>query len=339
MNRSLRAILHPSLYHGHGKRPPFFEGWYYKLVDATEQARYAVIPGIFLSEDPAEHHAFVQILDGRTGQVSYHRYRPEEFWASDRAFDLRIGPNRFTSEHFSLDIRSPELTASGELRFSDLAPWPVTLLSPGIMGWYAWMPFMECYHGVVSLDHGIQGRLSVNDQALDFAGGRGYIEKDWGKAFPSAWIWFQTNHFEEPGTSLTASVAIIPWVRRSFPGFIVGLWHGGNLYRFATYTGARIEQLEISDEQVMWVLRDRRFRLEMQAIRSAGGLLRAPTPLDMGRRITETLNARVEIALHSLEDEHPRRLFQGTGRHAGLEAVGDLARLRTMWASQAQTLG
>jgi hypothetical protein len=337
MIRSLRAILSPSAYHGHGKRPPFFEGWYYKLVDASEQARYAVIPGIFLSEDPAEHHAFVQVLDGRTGQVTYHRYRPEEFWAADRALDLRIGPNRFTTEHLSLDIHSPELTVSGELHFSDLTPWPVTLISPGIMGWYAWMPFMECYHGIVSLDHGIQGRLAVNDQAIDFAGGRGYIEKDWGKSFPSAWIWFQTNHFEKPGTSLTASVAIIPWVRRSFPGFIVGLWHGGVLYRFATYTGARIEQLDITDEQVIWVLRDRRFRLEMRAIRSAGGLLRAPTPVDMGRRIAETLNSRVDMALYSLEGDRARQIFQDTGRHAGLEAVGDLARLRAMWASQ-QTL-
>ena len=333
MIRSLRAILNPPFYHGHGKRPPFFEGWYYKLVDAGEQARYAVIPGIFLSEDPAEHHAFVQVLNGRTGQVSYHQYRPEEFWAADRNFDLRIGPNQFTSDHLSLDIHSLELTASGELRFSDLRPWPVTLTSPGIMGWYAWMPFMECYHGVVSLDHGIQGNLSVNNQSLDFTGGRGYIEKDWGRSFPSAWIWFQTNHFEQPGTSLTASVAIIPWVRRSFPGFIVGLWHKGVLYRFASYTGARIEQLEIADEQVVWVLRDRRFRLEMRAIRSAGGLLRAPTPVNMDRRIAETLNARVEVALYALEGGGARRLFQGTGRHAGLEAVGDLDRLRAMWAS------
>jgi hypothetical protein len=338
MIRSLRAVLDPPSYHGHGKRPPFFEGWYYKLVDATQQARYAIIPGIFLSEDPAEHHAFVQVLDGQTGQVTYHRYRAEEFWAAERGFDLRIGPNRFTSEHLSLDIHAPELDFSGELDFSDLTPWPVTLISPGIMGWYAWMPFMECYHGVISLDHGIQGTLAVNDQTIDFAGGRGYIEKDWGRSFPTAWIWFQTNHFEELGTSLTASVAIIPWVRSSFPGFIVGLWHGGTLYRFATYTGARIEQLEIGDEAVTWIIRDRHHRLEMRAIRSAGGLLRAPTPVDMGRRIAETLNAHVEIALYRLEDDHPRRLFQGTGRHAGLEAVGDLARLRAMWASQDQVL-
>ena len=337
MIRSLHSTLHPASYHGHGKRPPFFEGWYYKLVDATEQARYAVIPGIFMSEDPAKHHAFVQVLDGQTGQVNYHRYRPEEFWAADRGFDLRIGPNRFTAEHLSLDIHSPELTVSGELRFSDLTPWPVKLTSPGIMGWYAWVPFMECYHGVVSLDHGIQGSLSVNDQDIDLAGGRVNIEKDWCKSFPSAWIWFQTNHFEEPGTSLTASVAIIPWVRQSFPGFIVGLWHDDALYRFATYTGARIEQLDITDEQVVWVLRDRRFRLEMRAIRSAGGLLHAPTPVHMGWRIAETLSAEVEVALYKLGSSASQVLFRGTGRHVGLEAVGDLSRLRAMWASQTQS--
>ena len=30
----LRTTLHPERYHGHGKKPPFFEGWYYKLIDA-----------------------------------------------------------------------------------------------------------------------------------------------------------------------------------------------------------------------------------------------------------------------------------------------------------------
>lgn len=334
MIRSIRSILNPASYHGHNKRPPFFEGWYYKLVDASEQMRYAVIPGVFLSEDPAEHHAFVQILNGRTGQVTYHRFDAKEFWAAEGILDLRIGPNQFTADHLSLNIDSPELTISGELHFQALTPWPVTLASPGIMGWYAWVPGMECYHGVVSLDHEIQGELEVDGQSIDFGGGRGYIEKDWGKSFPSAWIWFQTNHFEQPGVSLTASVAIIPWVRRSFPGFIVGLWHGGILYRFATYTGARIEKLDIGDEQVIWVLRDRRYRLEMCVIRSAGGLLHAPTPVDMGRRIAETISAEVEVALYKLDSSASQLLFRGTGRHAGLEAVGDLSRLRAMWASQ-----
>ena len=63
MIRFIRSTLHPAAYHGHGKRPPFFEGLYFKLVDRTGAHRYAVIPGIFLSDDPVQHHAFVQVLD------------------------------------------------------------------------------------------------------------------------------------------------------------------------------------------------------------------------------------------------------------------------------------
>jgi tocopherol cyclase len=338
MRRFARSTLNPACYHGHGKKPPFFEGWYYKLVDASEEHRYAVIPGIFLSEDPDRHHAFVQVLNGLTGESVYQRYPPEEFWAADGELNLHIGPNRFTAERLKLDLRSTGFGFSGELRFSGLTPWPVTLTSPGIMGWYAWVPAMECYHGVISLDHTVQGGLRIDGRIVDFSEGRGYIEKDWGQSFPAAWIWFQTNHFEQPGTSLTASVAIIPWVRRSFPGFIIGLWHGGILYRFASYTGARIEQLEFTDADVIWVVRDRRYRLAMRAARTEGGLLQAPTVVDMGRRIAETLGATVDVELHALESAGPRLIFRGTGRHAGLEAVGDLVRLRSMWASERQYL-
>ena len=334
MIRFLRSALHPAAYHGHGKKPPFFEGWYYKIVDATEEQRFAIIPGVFLSDDPDRHHAFVQVLDGQTGHSTYHRYPPQEVWAAEGELNLHIGPNRFTAEHLSLQIKSSEVEIRGELQFSDLHPWPVTLSSPGIMGWYAWVPFMETYHGVVSLDHEIQGALTVDGRLVDWTGGRGYIEKDWGQSFPAAWIWFQTNHFEQPGTSLTASVAIIPWLRGSFPGFIVGLWHQEVLYRFATYTGARIEKLDIADEAVTWVIRDRQHRLEMRAIHAEGGLIQAPTTVDMGRRIAETLSTRVETALYTLESGRSYLIFQDTGRHAGLEAVGDLVGLRNMWASK-----
>ncbi len=106
------------------------------------------------------------------------------------------------------------------------------------MGPYSFAPFMECYHGVLSFDHDMNGTLIMNGESVNFDGGRGYIEKDWGRAFPRAWVWGQSNHFDHPGTSITISVATIPWLRTSFRGFIIGLWHDRKLYRFATYTGA-----------------------------------------------------------------------------------------------------
>ena len=238
MIQTLRTTLHPAWYQGHRRRPPYFEGWYYKIVDVSEQHGFAIIPGVFRGSEQAASHAFVQVLDGMTGQATYHRYLMSDFWASDNSLDLRVGPNRFTEMTITLGIDSPELTLAGELRFEGLVPWPVSLASPGIMGWYPWVPLMECYHGVVSLDHAIRGSLAVAGGDIDFTAGRGYIEKDWGRSFPSSWVWMQSNHFQEEGTSFTASEAMIPWLRSSFRGFIIGLWHAGRLYRFATYTGA-----------------------------------------------------------------------------------------------------
>jgi hypothetical protein len=73
----LRTIFHPERFHGTGKRPPFFEGWYYKVVDRMEQHRFAFIPGIFLHAEKDQQHAFVQVLDGSTGISTYHRVYDE----------------------------------------------------------------------------------------------------------------------------------------------------------------------------------------------------------------------------------------------------------------------
>jgi hypothetical protein len=262
----------PAWYHGHDKRPPFFEGWYFKLVDASGARRYAIIPGIFKSDDPARRHAFVQVLNGTSGEAVYHRFPFESFRAARDRFEVTIGACRFRDGAIALQLDGAGQKLYGEVHFEGLTPWPVTFVSPGIMGPFAWLPDLETYHGVLGLDHGLRGTFVVNGQVIDWDGGRGYIEKDWGASFPAAWIWMQSNHFEQPQTSLTASVAIIPWRGLSFRGMIVGLWHKGRLYRFATYTGARIERLALDGEQVHWVLRGRiagrPHRLEIRAWRA-----------------------------------------------------------------------
>jgi len=189
----LKNIFHPERFHGEGRKPPFFEGWYFKLVDAAEQSRCAVIPGLFLGKEVEDSHAFIQVLDGTSGSVAYYRFPPEEFEAARDRFEVRIGKNIFTSEGITLDLTDEEGAIQGDVRFSGTIPWPVTFAAPGIMGWYAWVPMMECYHGVVSLDHVIEGALEIDGRTIDFTGGRGYTEKDWGRSFPSSWIWLQSN--------------------------------------------------------------------------------------------------------------------------------------------------
>jgi hypothetical protein len=318
---SIHSTLNPGVYHGLGKKPPFFEGWYYKLVSADERCKVAIIPGVILGQGA---HAFIQILDGVNGNTAYLTFPYEDFRSDGRHFSLEIGENRFNDSHLQLALNDPQCQITGEIHFGPLTPWPVTWLSPGIMGWYAWIPRMECYHGVLSFSHSLQGTLSLNGKEMDFNGGRGYIEKDWGQAFPSAWVWLQSNHFLGIDACITASVAIIPWAGNSFRGFIVGLWLNGTLYRFATYSGASIESLKICDDHVDWVLRNRQYRLHMKASRVQGGLLRGPTRMDMGQRVLETLNATVDVRLETVEGE---LVFEGVGAHTGLEVIGNLPRL------------
>jgi hypothetical protein len=193
------------------------------------------------------------------------------------------------------------------------------------MGWYAWVPFMECYHGVLSFDHGLAGTLQHEGRPVVLDGGRGYVEKDWGQAFPAGYVWMQTNHFSRPGVCLTASVALIPWRRSEFRGFIVGLWVQGELFRFATYTGARTTRLDIDDLHVTWTLRSRAGDvLELRAERQRGGLLHAPIRTEMHRRVEETLDARVHVRLTRRDGQV---VLSDVGECAGLEVHGDLERL------------
>ncbi|MEM1269955.1 MAG: tocopherol cyclase family protein, partial [Bacteroidota bacterium] len=310
-------IFHPEGYHGRRAKPPFFEGWYVKLDDPGGERTLAVIPGIYLGEDPASRHAFIQATDGR--KRWYARYPVEAFEGATDRFDVRVGTSRFHAGGMTLDLDAPEGRLAGEVRFENPVPWPVTWRSPGIMGWYAWVPTMECYHGVVSLDHGLSGSVQIDGEAVDFSGGRGYTEKDWGRRFPRAWVWMQTNGFEgHAGTSLTASIARIPWWRTTFPGFIVGFWHAGTLYRFATYTGAETTRLHVTDEDVEWSMKSRNHVLEITARRAPGAELLGPRPEGMVPVVEETVSASVHVRLTTAAGDV---VFDGTGHRAGLEVV------------------
>ena len=273
-----RSTMQPEGYHGKGKTGPFFEGWYYKLVSADEKQRWCIIPGVYIGKDPKNLHAFIQVMDGVSGKSIYQSYPFADFRSEKDEFKIHIAENHFSRTGIILNIDHPQMKITGTLKFVGTTPWPVKLTSPGIMGWYAWVPGMECYHGVVSLNHRIQGSLLINGAAVDFSDGIGYIEKDWGLSFPSAWVWTQTNHFKTANVSLTASAANIPWRGSSFRGFIAGLWLQGKLYKFATYTGAKLNILEISDTTARMQMSDSKYRLEVSGHQGGGGIAAGADP-------------------------------------------------------------
>lgn len=315
-----RATWNPDMYHGWGKTHNYFEGWYFKIVDPTERFVFALIPGISLGKN-GDAHAFIQVLDGKKSTSTYHEFPADNFQPSSETFELALADNFFSTNQLHLHL--PEL--QGELHWQNRYPWPRMLGAPGIMGWFSFVPFMECYHGVVSLNHTLQGRMRVYGEDVDFTGGKGYIEKDWGESFPNAWIWMQTNHFEAAyPVCLSASVAKIPWLGSHFIGYIVGFLLNEKLYRFATYTGAMMKA-DFDDDTVRLSFRDRKNRLEIIAHKAAGGNLVSPLSGNMVGKVNESMQAVIEVQLF----ENEQLIFSGNGENAGLEVAGPAQELLT----------
>ncbi|UCE11013.1 MAG: hypothetical protein JSW61_03520 [Candidatus Thorarchaeota archaeon] len=320
----MRRIWKPEMPQVKFGKANHFEGWYFKMVDSSEKNALAVIPGVSFGANREDSHSFVQVLDARNYQSHYYRFSVDQFSSSSREFDISIGRNRFAMDGIALTLADRSGSVHGELSFGNAIPWPVRRLSPGAMGPFRFVPRLQCLHGILSFDHEVQGSMTVDGRDIDFSNGRGYIEKDWGREFPSAWIWMQSNHFEETGISFTSSIASIPFGRGAFTGLLAGLMFNDEIYRFTTYTRAKISTPEVSDDRVAFKIEDKRYLIEVDAERAHGTSLRSPVGGLMTGRILESLDSSIRLRFYRLTKTTKELLFEGVGRNAGLEVVGDL---------------
>jgi tocopherol cyclase len=322
----LRKIGNTILFQGNNQQRNYFEGWYFKMVSHDKSSILSVIPGISLSYDGLEQHAFIQTINGVTAETKYYTFPIEDFWFSANGFSIRIGNNHFSKERIILDLADQHSFVKGEVEMSNMVRYDSgTILNPGIMGWYRFVPFMECYHGVVSLTHDLNGSLSVDGDVFDFTKGKGYIEKDWGSSMPSAWIWMQSNHFSNPNSSFMLSVADIPWIGKSFTGFIGFFHHDNKTHHFATYRSSEL-QLEIPDTTTIELtIKNRQNTFLVRAVSRHSGLLKAPVEGSMDRRIAESIDATLHI---TMLDKKGNILHTDSSTVSGLELVGDLQNLK-----------
>lgn len=317
MKKQLQAFFNPEQFHGWGKTKNYFEGWYFKVINEAETKAFAFIPGVAM-DTQRNQQSFIQVLDGKDKTAIYHKFDIKDFIPTGGRFLIDIKNNQFSAEQIHLDLPG----INGRLNFSANVPWPSKIYSPGIMGPFAFVPFMECYHGIVSMDHHIDGQLTINNELVDFTNGRGYIEKDWGRSFPAAYVWMQTNHFSEPGISLKTSVAKIPWIRNSFVGFIGGLWLHNKLYQFTTYNGSSLRKSTITEKEVQLVIENKNYRIEILAHRDKATVLASPIGGLMDGRVEESMTAKVDVQLFNKKTK--QIVFEDTGRNAGLEVAGKI---------------
>lgn len=309
-------ILNPEIFQGSLKKKNYFEGWYFKNVSKDHNQVFAFIPGISLSKD--DPHSFVQVINGLSGDTHYVSYPAAQFKWEKNNLHVSVGDSVFTENFIDLNIAEAGIKVKGRLSYSGLSKYPKSLISPGIMGWYSWMPFMECYHGVVSANHLISGSLEINSDNINFDDGKGYIEKDWGTSFPECWIWLQSNSFKKSNASLFVSVAKIPWLGNYFMGFIAFLYLDGKYYKFATYNNSKLFELSKDGRELKIELHHKKYKLKVLAKTHSSGDLIAPLLGNMSRRIKESIDSEVSV---KLLDKNDQLLFEDHSNRAGLEII------------------
>jgi len=309
-------IYKPEVFQGNLKMKNYFEGWYFKHISEDLNNVWSFIPGLSLTEN--DPHSFIQVINGISGESEYIRYPLDAFKWDRRNLYVKVGDSVFTGKNADLKIENDKLNVSGHLEYSNIIKYPKKLLSPGIMGWYSFVPFMECKHGIVSVNHDLKGVLTVNDTGIDFSGGKGYIEKDWGTSFPEAWLWIQANNFSNYDTSFTFSVAKIPWLGKFFIGFIAFLHYNKKFHLFSTYNDSSITEINHTSDHINLSIKNSNSTLKISVLRKTFGELRAPASGSMSRRIKESIDSEVIISLY---DNQKNLLYTDTSRRAGLEVI------------------
>ena len=309
-------VFKPEIFQGNLKKKNYFEGWYFKHVSHDLNQVWSFIPGISLAnKDP---HAFIQVIDGITGNTEYIAYKLDDFTWDKEKLHLKIGSSLFTDKFIDINIHSHKFNITGRISYKNIISFPGTMFSPGIMGWYSFVPFMECKHGVVSVNHDLTGILKVNDNEIDFGNGKGYIEKDWGISFPEAWLWIQANNFSDRKSSFHFSVAKIPWLGKFFIGFIAFIYFDKRFFMFSTYNHSKITDVKHSSGNIEISLKNKDFSLRISVLKSTFGELRAPVSGNMSRRIKESIDSEVNL---SLFDKQNNLIYSDSSKRAGLECI------------------
>lgn len=304
-------LQNPTLYQGWNRADNYFEGWYFKIVDPGQNLAFALIPGISKSKDA---HAFIQFIDGVKCDTAYYRYGIEKFKAKADRFEVTIEEQVFSESNISFATKdiSINLTQSPYTKIRS------SILQPGIMGWYTYMPFMQCYHGLVSMNHYVSGQVQISKDRYELKNAKCYVEKDWGVSFPKCWIWNQCNTFKShDDLSVFASVAHIPWLGSQFIGFIAAIYFKGKIEIFATYNRSK-RITAVDGNHLRMVFAKGHKKLEIESIKEEGAELKSPLNGEMVSKVNESLLATMKLRY----SQNDKILIEDSGSFAGMELAG-----------------
>lgn len=269
-------------FNGTKKQSNYFEGWYIHVLDSDKNIAYAFIFGLSLyKKDP---HAFIQVIDKKAKEPYYFRFGINDFFYNNDAIKIKdniLSPSQITIKEGPFDIN---------LSISGLTSLQNNILMPSVMGMIRYLP-LPTHIEIIFLDALVTGVINN----MNFSGSA-YMEKNWGKCFPTKWIWVESNNFKNTNTSFVMAYANL---FHNVDGFFAILHIDGEEIRFATYNGFKAKIVESCEDNIIIEIKKKNIILKVDIEYKDDYKLVAPTKYgNMNRIIKESLNSNLKLLLY-----------------------------------------
>lgn len=175
------------------KRGPFFEGWYTRVQDIDSDRSFAVVVARILGQSAIARPA----MSGYAALLHRAPERPNLIVTESFPSWTTSTPHMWSDEHdnwFDGDALSLEFADGPKVTLTPLGarrPWD----RRGPAGLASYFAFIPLHWYVDSTATSVQWSYRASADSDEVSGlGITHFEKNWGQAFPNAWIWGQAVH-------------------------------------------------------------------------------------------------------------------------------------------------
>ncbi len=276
----------------------YFEGWYFRFTDEATNKNYAIITAITYNEQ--HPHAFIQSFTDHTIKNQYYTFKTDDFTYND--YSIQIQRNTLSKEYINYTLDDISIN----LDFTDVTTLEDIDGPSSAMGYLSKYP-LECFQEVVILDGYATG--TIDNKPVK---GKIYMEKTYGRKFPSKWIWIQSNHHLD-NDALSFSVGKIPMFGFKVRGFLCILKTQQKTYRLSTYNFARISV----DNNVI-TLKKSGYKIMLKPQLKETCMLVGPSKLaKMDLDVFESINSSVIVEIY----KRNKMIYSSTFTNAGIELM------------------
>ena len=317
--RILPKVFHPEFFQSRKNHRKYFENWLFKLVSEDRNSVLVIIPVMELGSN---QRCYVQFLNGITGETCVAYYDLSELITSKYEMDFSFGENSFSEKGINISVDQKGLKGSGNIRFSEFMKYPSKGLRRNLMEYFSFLPFQHIYYAIISMQHKINGSVSINGQTLNFDNGTGFIEKTWGKYYPESWLYVGCNTFTLPDTFFVMTASTINLVFTKMLSNIGYFYHKGELINVSFYTKARFTKFDHQGKVLFFEITKEKHRIEISLIPRNKGKIKIPSATD-NRYVSESADS----TLHLNYFVNNELILSTEGEHAEFDFVESLTEL------------